>query len=261
MSALGIADDPTFAVRFFDAGNALPSVRALKSVMLDRLALQRGLHVLEVGCGAGEDVRAIARRVGPTGRVIGVDASAEIVEEATHRVDGRKLPIEFRVGDALALELPDGSVDRCRMERVLMHVDGEPAQCVHEVARVLRPGGRAAIFDFDWDAFVIDGAGRELTRRIVRSYSDAVRNGGVGRTLPRLLRDAGLVELAVIPHAVVIPYDFFGWIVSGHLDAALAAGRFTPEELIRWWDELDAAHERGRFFAALLGFVVAGEKP
>jgi ubiquinone/menaquinone biosynthesis C-methylase UbiE len=255
------ATDPGFALRFFDAGNALPAVRALKSIMLDELTLQRGMHVLEVGCGAGEDVRTIARRVGPTGRVIGVDASPAIVAEATRRAEGRKLAVEFRVGDALALDLPDACVDRCRMERVLMHVEGDPAACVGEVARVLRPGGRVTVFDFDWDALVIDGAERELTRRIVRSYSDGVRNGGVGRTLPRLLRDAGFVDVGVVPHAVEMPYDFFGWIVSGHLDAALAAGRFTPEELIGWWDELDAAAERDRFFATLLGFVVTGTKP
>lgn len=253
--------DPGFALRFFDAGNALPAIRTLKTLMLSQLALQRGQRVLEVGCGPGDDVRAIARRVGPDGHVLGIDASPPIVAEAAHRSADKRLPVEFRVGDALALELPDASVDRCRVERVLMHVTADPALAIHEVARVLRPGGRAVIFDFDWDALVIDGGARELTRRIVRSYSDGVPNGRVGRTLPRLLRDAGLEDVTVIPHAVEIPYDFFGWIVCGHLDAALAAGRFTPEELIGWWDELDAADEHGRFFAALLGFVVVGCKP
>jgi ubiquinone/menaquinone biosynthesis C-methylase UbiE len=255
------ATDPGFALRFFDAGNALPSIRALKPIMLDQLALRRGLHVLEIGCGAGDDVRAIARRVGLEGCVIGIDTSRPIVDEASRHINVRSLPVEFRVGDALALDLPDASVDRCRLERVLMHVDGDPGTVVGEVARVLRPDGRAVVFDFDWDALVIDGAGRELTRRIVRSYSDGVANGGVGRALPRLLRDAGLIDVCVIPHAVEIPYDFFGWVISGHLDAALAAGRFTPEELIGWWDELDLAHERARFFAAILGFVVTGTKP
>jgi ubiquinone/menaquinone biosynthesis C-methylase UbiE len=253
--------DASFALRFFDAGNQLPAVRAVKGVIFDQLALQRGLAVLEVGCGAGDDVRAIARRVGAEGRVLGIDASPPIVAEAERRSRERALPVEFRVGDALALELPDGCVDRCRAERLLMHVDGDPAAAVGEMARVLRCDGRLVVFDFDWDALVIDGAEHELTQRIVRSYCDAVSNGRVGRALPRLLRDAGLVDVSVIPHAVDIPYDFFGWILCGHLDAALAAGRFTPDELITWWDQLDAAHARERFFAALLGFVVSGTKP
>jgi len=256
-----IAADPGFALRFFDAGNRLPAVSALKPIMLEQMRLHRGQRVLEVGCGAGDDVRTLARRVGPTGQVIGIDASPLVVAEATRRAHGTNLPVEFRVGDARALELPDGAVDRCRAERLLMHAHGEPATIVGELTRVLRPDGRLVVFDLDWDTLAIDGAEQELTRRIVRSYSDGVANGCVGRTLPRLLRDAGLVDVTTIPHAIEIPFDFFGWVLSGHLDAAIAAGSFTPAELIGWWDAIDDAHAKGRFYAAILGFVVAGSKP
>ncbi|HEU4703335.1 MAG TPA: methyltransferase domain-containing protein [Conexibacter sp.] len=253
--------DPGFALRFFDAGNQLPAVRALKPVMLDQLRLHRGQQVLELGCGAGDDARTIARRVGPGGHVLGIDASPTIIAEAARRSEGRNLPVSFRVGDARTLELPDATVDRCRAERLLMHAEGDPAVVVGEMARVLRPEGRMALFEVDWDTFVIDGAELELTRRIVRSYSDGVANGCVGRTLPRLVRDVGLVDVVTVPHAIDVPFDIFGWVLSGHLDAALAAGSFTPEELIAWWDALDEAHARGRFHAAILGFVVAGTKP
>jgi ubiquinone/menaquinone biosynthesis C-methylase UbiE len=250
--------DHGFAIRFLDAGNALPGIRALKPLMLEQLALRRGMHVLELGCGAGDDVRAFARRVGPAGRVVGIDASPPMVAEAARRSEGRNLSVEFEVGDALALDFASDSFDRVRIERLLMHVDGEPAAVLAESARVLRPGGRVVVFDFDWDALVIEGADRELTRRIVRSYADAIRNGWVGRALPRLLRGAGFADVTVVPHGVSLPYDFFGWLVSSHLDAALAAGLFTPEELIAWWDELDRAHAAGDFYAALLGFVASG---
>lgn len=255
-----ITADAGFALRFFDAGNQLPSIRALKPIMLEQMVLHRGQHVLEVGCGAGDDVRTIARRVAPTGYVLGVDASPSIVAEAQRRSDER-LPVEFRVGDATALELPDGRFDRCRAERVLMHVRADPGAVVAELARVLRPHGRMVLFDLDWDTLVIDGADRELTRRIVRSYSDGVPNGWVGRALPRLMKDAGLVDVVTVPHAIEVPFDFFGWVLSGHLDAALAAGLFAPDELIGWWDQIDAAHAGGRFYAAILGFVAAGAKP
>jgi len=256
-----IATDPGFALRFFDAGNKLSGIRAVKPVMLEQMRLHRGQRVLEVGCGAGDDVRTIARRVGPTGHVLGIDSSPLAVAEAGRRSGTRNLPVEFRVGDVLRIDQPDAAFDRCRAERLLMHVDGEPAAMVAEMTRVLRPRGRLVAFELDWDTLAIDGAERPLTRRIVRSYSDGVANGCVGRTLPRLLRDAGLVDVTTIPHAIEIPFDFFGWVLSGHLDAAIAAGSFTPEELIGWWDEIDAAHARGRFFAAILGFVVAGSKP
>ncbi len=259
LAAAPPAVDPGFAIRFLDAGNALPGVRALKPLMVEQLALRRGLHVLELGCGTGDDVRSFARRVGPAGHVLGIDSSPALVAEAARRSCDRELPVAFRVGDALALDLADASFDRVRVERLLMHVD-DPLRVLHESARVLRPGGRVVVFDFDWDTLAIDGADCELTRRIVRSFCDATPNGRVGRALPRLLGAAGFGELTTIPHGVALPYDFFSWLVSSHLDAALAAGDFEPDELISWWDQLDRAHAGGGFFAALLGFVAVGAK-
>lgn len=260
MSAVAAAD-LGFTIRFHDAANALPGIRALKPVMLEQLALRRDMQVLEIGCGAGDDVRSFARRVGPGGRVVGIDGSPALVAEAARRSGGRNLPVAFHVGDPLALELPADGFDRVRIERVLMHVDGAPEQVLAESMRVLAPGGRLVVFDFDWDTLVVEGADRELTHRVVRSYADAIHNGQVGRALPRLLRDGGFADVSALPHGVELPYDFFSWLVSSHLDAALAAGLFTPEELIAWWDQLDRAHAAGGYFAALLGFVVVGTKP
>ena len=139
-------------------------------------ALRRGQRVLEVGCGAGDDVRTIARRVGT---------------ERPRARDRRLAARRRRGGAALAAAAtcrsssasatrsrstcPTRSVDRCRAERLLMHVDGEPAVRSSRRSRACcAPGGRLVVFDFDWDALVIDGAEPELTRRIVRSYSDGV---------------------------------------------------------------------------------------
>lgn len=253
--------DPSFALRFQDAGNALPGIRRLKPLMLEQLALRRGLRVVELGCGAGDDARQLARRVGPGGHVLGIDAAPAMVAEARRRSAGRRLPVAFQVGDARALDLPDGSVDRVRIERLLMHVAGEPAAVIAEPARVLRPGGRIAVFDFDWDTLVVDGADQALTRRIVRSHCDALRNGCVGRALGRLLAEAGLAAMEMIPHAVALPFDFFSWLLSGHLDAMAAEEMLAADELIAWWDALDRAHARGGFYASLLGFVAVGAKP
>lgn len=255
-----IATDPGFALRFWDACNRLASVRALKPLMLDLMDLHRGQRVLEVGCGTGDDVRTIARRVGAQGLVVGIDSSPLVIEEARRRTDPRA-SIEFRVGDVLGLELPDEAFDRCRVERLLMHVPGEPANAMAELVRVLRPGGRLVVFEIDWDAFVVECPDHALTRRILRSYADGVPNGWVGRALRRLLLDAGLADVRTTPYAVELPFDFFTWVLSGHLDAALSAGQFRPEELIAWWDQIDAIHERGRFYSAMLGVIATGVKP
>ena len=69
--------------------------------------------------------------------VVGIDSAPLIVAEAQRRTE-EHLSIEYRVGDAIALDLPDGAFDRCRAERLLMHARHDPTAGVRELARVLR---------------------------------------------------------------------------------------------------------------------------
>jgi ubiquinone/menaquinone biosynthesis C-methylase UbiE len=120
--------DPSFFTRFLDAGNALPTIRASKPLLLDGLRLQGGETVLDAGCGMGADVFDIAQRVGKVGRVVGIDVSEVMIAEARRRAAALQLPIEFEVGDAQRLRFADATFDACRTERMLMHVpDAERA--------------------------------------------------------------------------------------------------------------------------------------
>jgi ubiquinone/menaquinone biosynthesis C-methylase UbiE len=148
--------DPSFFIKFLDAGNALEDIEQVKRVMLAQLELHDGLSMLDVGCGTGDDVRDLAPLVGPRGRIVGVDVSGAMIAEAKHRHAALGLPIEFLEGDAQKLEFPDASFDRCRTERMLMHLD-HPEQALAEMVRVVRPGGWVVVFDFDWDLAPIPG--------------------------------------------------------------------------------------------------------
>src|ERR1700679_2353233 len=77
--------DPGFYQRFLDQGNALQGIGESKALLLDGLRLTPGLRVLDVGCGLGDDVCAIAERVGPSGAVVGADVSEAMIEEARRR--------------------------------------------------------------------------------------------------------------------------------------------------------------------------------
>ncbi|MDQ2790637.1 MAG: hypothetical protein DLM60_18190 [Pseudonocardiales bacterium] len=129
--------DVRFFVEFLDAANALPDVQTLKTVMVDELRLSPGAWVLEVGCGTGDDARLLAALVGPDGRVVGIDASEAMVGVARERSTDSSLPVEFALGDVRALKFPDDAFDACRCERVLMHVDGDPASGVDEMVRAV----------------------------------------------------------------------------------------------------------------------------
>jgi SAM-dependent methyltransferase len=110
------------------------------------LGLPTGSSGLDVGCGVGLYTLWLAEAVGPRGRVIGIEPSAERVEEARALV-GDRLPasrLEFRAGDATKLDLADGTLDWVWCGDVLHHVQ-ETGRALGEFARVVRPGGRIVV--------------------------------------------------------------------------------------------------------------------
>jgi SAM-dependent methyltransferase len=251
--------DPGFFLRFLDAANAMPGVVEWKPVLLDALRLGPGMKALDVGCGAGADVFDLAQRVGPTGHVTGVDFSESLIAEAIRRAAGRNLPVTFEVGDAQSLRFPDDTFDAVRTERMLMHVpDAERA--LSEMARVLRSGGRVAVLDFDWEGQFCDSPYKETTRKITLSFCDSMRNGWIGRRLPRMLREAGMTDVAVSFRTVLANYDFLQLLLGGHIVRIVSAGALSENEADRWWTHLAHANSEGTFHYGLTAAIISGAK-
>ena len=218
VDAIGDAES---LIAFLDTANALAGLRAAKQVLLDQLRLGHARSVLDVGCGTGADLIAIAERLPQDGRATGIDVSESMTAEARRRASGLDLNISFDSGDAANLPYDDASFGACRAATVLQHVP-DADQVIREMIRVTRPGGRVAALEFDQGSTMLDHPDRDTTRVIVRTFADAMANGWVGRQLPRLFRQAGLTDLSVSPVVNLGEAKMFQAMVRSHVDRLCA---------------------------------------
>jgi ubiquinone/menaquinone biosynthesis C-methylase UbiE len=253
--------DPEFYVRLMDRANELAQVLEVERRATELLRLEPGGRVLELGCGTGEDTRRLAALVGAAGEAVGIDASETMITVARKRNDETGAGATFHVGDATAVDYPDGTFDAVRCERLLIHVP-EPPVVLAEMVRLTRPGGRVLVIDVDYDHLVVDLPDVDLTHRVVHAMGDSMASGYIGRQLPRLFQAAGLADVGYECGLVAFPPDLAAAVLQGSMAAALASGLLGQADADVFWKSVEIAQGKGEGepLVAFVVFIVSGTK-
>lgn len=189
--------------------------------------LSHGMRVLDVGCGPGTITIGLARAVGPTGRVVGVDRELSQVDLARRAARAAGAGgARFVQGSVYAIPLADDAVDVVVAHALFEHL-AEPARALAELRRVVRDGGLVALTSSDWGGARLDPWDRHVDLALRAHVRLRRRAGGdphMGRRLEALARDAGLVDVRVSrSRRVDMGYGDLARYVRMRIEAAAAA--------------------------------------
>jgi len=152
-----------------------------------------GETVLDLGAGAGFDAFLAAAHVGPTGRVIGVDITPEMVEKAQANAAREGYAnVEFRLGDIENMPVENNSIDLI-ISNCVLNLVPDKDKAFREMARVLKPGGRMAISDI-----VLDKPLPERLKNDANAYCACVSGAANRGEYLSKLAAAGLIDIQVV---------------------------------------------------------------
>lgn len=238
----------------------------LRKALMTLAGVQPGETIVDVGCGTGPLLLDLARAVGPTGHVIGIEPQPYLAAQARAKLarEGLTEIAEVRAGRAETLELPDACADACIAQTVLLHVSPTTFQRAQaEMVRVTRPGGRVVTLDQDMSTFVVDHPNPRLTDRILQANLRRYEQPWLGRQARGRALEAGLqeVEVHVIVQAETDPTGFLEDYAERTARGVAAIEAISADEAEAWVRQLRLQAGAGRFFASLNYYACIGRKP
>lgn len=203
---------------------------------LQASGLAAGMSAVDIGCGIGTVTRQIAERVGDTGRVTGVDASAAQIEVA--RRECQELArVAFTVASAYCTNLPSASYDFVYCRFLLCHLE-RPADAIAEMGRLLRPRGILLCEDQEGSTLTSVPPTEAYTNAARRSLALGHKGGvnlDLGPHLPGMVRGAGFGDVRVTIHQEAYftgpEKRFYEITIAESMPQVVASGATTQDEV------------------------------
>jgi ubiquinone/menaquinone biosynthesis C-methylase UbiE len=238
--------------------DALPAFQQYKNTMLEMMKPQRGSITADLGCGLGLDVRRLAAFVGAEGGAIGIDASFALISSARSTSEG--LPaVEFIQADIQHLPFRSGSLNSCKVDRTLQHVE-RPAAVLDEMFRTLRAGGTAVCAEPDWGTFAIDDGQHPIARQIAQVWREGFRNPHIGRELKDHLKESGFVDLQVREFVLSTPnFESSDTVFDITQSASQLASSTGDNEALTWLASL--RNRKSPLCCSVTLLINLGKKP
>ena len=239
-----------------------PDVAEQRAQVMALLQAQPGQRALDIGCGPGLTTQALAHAVGDAGQVLGVDIAAPMLAIARQRCAAMP-QVSFELCDVNALPCADASMDIALASQVYEYVEPIDA-ALRELARVIRPGGKAVLVDTDWESAVWASHDDARMRRVLETWNEHIPHPQLPRTLKRRMEEAGFssVTVTVVPLLNSV-YDRQTYSV-GMMDmiGAFVTGRngLSTEDISAWKADAAAIGAENGYFFSLSRYVFVGER-
>ena len=240
--------------------DALPCFDRYKERSIEALCLTGMARAVDLCCGLGFDLRRMRRYVG-AGELVGLDRSEALVARAQQEV--ASVPgIRIVVGDARSTGLPDASFDAVRIDRSLQHIE-RPQEVLAEMARVLKPGGRAVVCEPDWASFHVTSGHEAAFEQAASFWRNSFVNPRIGWQAADLLTQAGL-EVFLVEASPILLRSFAEadrvFDIGATLAKCVSAKIITEETATDILRDMAERSRSGSFVAVLSVFTVGALK-
>ena len=227
--------------------------------LLAPASIREGHVVVDYGCGPGGLSLELARRVGDTGQVHGVDLNAEFIDLASKNLAaegmGERSTFHHVMDDRIPLE--DDSVDRLVCKNVLEYVPDVSAT-IAEFRRVVKPGGLVHILDSDWGMLVVEPLGPEKLSELFEAAKLAYRTPHIGRILYSEMKKAGYGDVDVKIMASADTKGRTMLVLNNMVNYAKVGGEIDPARADALLAEIKQSIADGTFLMILPQFIVTG---